>query len=106
MLPPARFTAPASRFRFPSIRSRITRSPFTSGVWRHRDWHGQGVGAGLFKDAVLSTAKLAAEIGIRALLCHAIDENAKKFYLHHGFIESPIEPLTVMLSIARLAKGL
>ena len=66
----------------------------------HSDWNGQGVGAGLLKDAVLRTARLAEEIGIRALLCHAIDENAKKFYLHHGFIESPIEPLTVMLNIA------
>ena len=70
----------------------------------HSDWNGQGVGAGLLKDAVLRTAKLAEEMGIRALLCHAIDENAKKFYLHHGFIKSPIEPLTVMLNIARLVK--
>ena len=71
----------------------------------HSDWNGQGVGAGLLKDAVRRAARLAEEIGIRALLCHAIDENAKKFYLHHGFIESPIEPLTVMLSIAKLVKG-
>ena len=71
----------------------------------HSDWNGQGVGAGLLKDAILRTARLAEEIGIRALLCHAIDENAKKFYLHHGFIESPIEPLTVMLNIAKLVKG-
>ena len=71
----------------------------------HSDWNGQGVGAGLLKDAVLRTARLAEEIGIRALLCHAIDENAKKFHLHHGFIESPIEPLTVMLNIAKLVKG-
>jgi GNAT superfamily N-acetyltransferase len=70
----------------------------------HSDWNGQGVGVGLLKDAVLRTAKLAEEMGIRALLCHAIDENAKKYYLHHGFIESPIEPLTVMLNIARLVK--
>ena len=71
----------------------------------HSDWNGQGVGAGLLKDAVWRTARLAEEIGIRALLCHAIDENAKKFYLHHGFIESPIEPLTAMLNIAKLVKG-
>ena len=71
----------------------------------HSDWNGQGVGAGLLKDAILRTARLAEEIGIRALLCHAIDENAKKFHLHHGFIESPIEPLTVMLNIAKLVKG-
>lgn len=33
------------------------------------------------------------------MLCHAIDEEAKAFYLHHGFVESPIQPLTVMLSL-------
>jgi hypothetical protein len=40
-------------------------------------------------------------MGIRALLCHAISQSAKDFYLHHGFIESPIEPMTVMLSLAK-----
>jgi GNAT superfamily N-acetyltransferase len=71
----------------------------------HTDWEGQGIGSGLLKDAVLRTVRLAEEMGIRALLCHAIDESAKQFYLHHGFIESPIEPLTVMLSVAKLAKA-
>jgi hypothetical protein len=39
------------------------------------------------------------------LLCHAIDERAKQFYLHHGFIASPIDPLMVMLNIAKLVKA-
>jgi hypothetical protein len=30
-----------------------------------------------------------------ALLVHALDEQAKAFYLAHGFIESPIEPMTL-----------
>ena len=69
----------------------------------HLDWTKQGIGAGLLKDSVLRTIRLAQEMGIRALLCHAIDEDAKRFYLHHGFVESPIEALTVMLNIAKLA---
>ena len=72
----------------------------------HVDWAGQGIGTGLLKDAILRTVRLAGEMGIRALLCHAINEQAKQFYLHHGFIASPIEPLTVMLNIAKLAKTL
>ena len=72
----------------------------------HLDWAGQGIGTGLLKDAILRTARLAEEMGIRALLCHAINEKARQFYLHHGFASSPIEPLTVMLNIARLAKTL
>ena len=38
-----------------------------------------------------------------ALLVHALDEQAKAFYLAHGFIESPIEPMTLMLSLAQTA---
>lgn len=68
----------------------------------HTDWAGQGIGAGLLKDAVLRALRLSQEMGIRALLCHAISEEAKRFYLHHGFVVSPIEPLTVMLNLAKL----
>lgn len=66
----------------------------------HRDWGGRGIGAGLLKDAVLRTLRVSQELGIRAMLCHAIDDSAKRFYLHHGFVESPGEPLTVMLNLA------
>ncbi len=55
-------------------------------------WHGCGIGSGLLKDAV-----------IRALLVHALNEQAKAFYLGHGFIASPIEPMTLMLSLAQTA---
>jgi GNAT superfamily N-acetyltransferase len=68
----------------------------------HADWTGCGIGAGLLKDAVLRALRLSQELGIRALLCHALHEDAKRFYLHHGFVESPIEPLTVMLNLAKL----
>lgn len=70
----------------------------------HMDWQGQGIGPGLLKDAIVRTMRLAEDMGIRALLAHALHERAKRFYLHHGFIESPIEGLTVMLNIAKLAK--
>lgn len=36
------------------------------------------------------------------MLCHAISEETKQFYLHYGFVESPIEPLTVTLNMAKL----
>ena len=71
----------------------------------HSAWGGRGIGAGLLKDAVLRTMRLSEELGIRALLCHAISQDAKNFYRHHGFVESPIEPMTVMLNIANLARA-
>lgn len=68
----------------------------------HADWAGRGIGAGLLKDAVLRSKRLSEEVGVRALLCHAISDSAREFYLHHGFIESPIEPMTLMLNLAKL----
>jgi hypothetical protein len=49
--------------------------------------------------------RLSEEMGIRALLCHAISQDAKNFYRHHGFVESPIEPMTLMLNIAKFARA-
>lgn len=66
----------------------------------HADWTGQGIGAGLLKDAVQRTLHVCREIGARALVCHAMDEMAKAFYLMHGFIESPMDAMTVMLPVA------
>jgi GNAT superfamily N-acetyltransferase len=69
----------------------------------HQSWGGKGIGSGLLKDAVLRSIGVAATVGARALLCHAISPEAKKFYLKHGFIESPVEPMTVMLNLGPLA---
>jgi len=66
----------------------------------HADWTGQGIGAGLLKDAVQRTLQVCREIGARALVCQAIDEPAKAFYLRHGFTESPMDAMTLMLPVA------
>jgi len=68
----------------------------------HEDWTGHGIGRGLLKDALQRTLQASDQLGIRALLCHAIDASARSFYLHHGFVESPIDPMTLMLGLARL----
>jgi len=68
----------------------------------HAEWTHQGIGRGLLKDALLRTLSVARDAGIRAILCHAISAKAKHFYLKHGFVESPIDDLTVMLNIAKL----
>lgn len=68
----------------------------------HTEWASQGIGRGLLKDALLRTLRVAANAGIRAILCHAISSKAKQFYLNHGFVESPIDELTVMLNVAKL----
>lgn len=65
----------------------------------HSQWEGQGIGKGLLKDAVLRSVKTSELIGVKAMLCHAIDEKAKDFYVKHGFLQSPLNPLTVMLPL-------
>ncbi len=56
-----------------------------------RGSQGQGIGAGLLKDAMLRTVQAADIAGIRALAVHAKDENARRFYEHFGFIPSPTD---------------
>lgn len=65
-----------------------------------RAFHGQGVGAGLLRDAVLRIVQAAEIAGIRAILVHAISEEAKRFYERYGFVASPVDPLTVMIAVA------
>lgn len=62
-------------------------------------WHGKGLGKALLKDAVLRTLRVAKDVGIRALLVHALSESAKQFYQYNGFIDSPCAPMTLMLAI-------
>lgn len=69
----------------------------------HAAWSGKGIGSGLLKDAVLRSVAVSKTVGARALLCHAISLDAKKFYLRHGFIESPVDAMTMMLNLAPLA---
>lgn len=71
----------------------------------HKNWMGQGIGAGLLKDAILRSIRSSEEIGVRVMLCHAIDEEAKKFYLKHGFLASPVNDMTVMLPLPLQLQG-
>lgn len=57
----------------------------------------QGLGKALLKDALLRTAQAAEIVGVRALLVHAIDEDARRFYLHFNFEPSPVDPIHLML---------
>ena len=67
-------------------------------------FHGRGLGTGLLRDAILRTRQAAEIAGIRAILVHAMSETAKRFYEKWGFVASPIDPLTVMITVAEAAK--
>jgi len=34
-----------------------------------------------------------------AILVHALSEQAKQFYLSRGFVESPLQPMTLIMTL-------
>ena len=71
-----------------------------------RAYQEQGLGSALLKDALLRTRNAAAIAGIRAVLLHAISDDAKRFYEKAGFSASPIDPMTMMITLADIEKAL
>lgn len=68
------------------------------------DHRAQGIqlGAALLQDAVHRAVIVSQNAGVRALLVHALHEQAKQFYEHYGFQESPLHPMTLMLRLGTL----
>ena len=62
----------------------------------------RGLGRALFQDAARRVLHAADAIGIRGLLVHALSEEAKAFYLRLGFEPSPLDPMTLMVTLADL----
>lgn len=60
-------------------------------------WSGRGLGAALLKDALRRTAAAADIAGIRAVVVHAKDDEARRFYQHFGFEPFENEPLHLYL---------
>ena len=70
-----------------------------------RGYQGRGLGRALFQDGAKRVLHAAVAIGIRGMLVHAISEEAKAFYLALGFEPSPLEPMTLMVTLADLRKS-
>lgn len=60
---------------------------------------GQKLGAALLKDAVLRASAVSQQVGVKALLVHALNDKAKAFYLNYGFQVSPIDDLILLLKL-------
>jgi GNAT superfamily N-acetyltransferase len=71
----------------------------------HKDFQGRKIGPSLLRDAVLRTLQAAEIAGIRAILVHAISDRARQFYEDCGFIASPIDPMTLMITVAEAVKA-
>ena len=62
-------------------------------------WQHAGLGRSLLRDAILRTLSVSQQAGVKALLVHTLSEDAKQFYLHNGFLESPLDPMTLIISL-------
>ena len=71
-----------------------------------RGEQGKGLGKALLRDALARIAQAADLVGVRAVLVHAIDDAARRFYLHQGFEESPVDPFQLMMLMKDLRASL
>ncbi len=67
---------------------------------------GKGLGKALLFDALSRIAEAADIVAVRAVLVHAIDAAARRFYLHFGFDESPIDPYQLLLLLKDLRRAI
>ena len=71
-----------------------------------RTYQGRGLGRALVRDAARRVVHAADVIGIRGILAHAISKEAKAFYLSLGFDPSPIESMTLMVTLSDVRKSI
>lgn len=67
---------------------------------------GRGLGTALLKDALLRTIQAAEIAGLRAMLVHAKDDSAKRFYEKFGFEPSPIDAYHLFLRLSDILSSL
>jgi len=65
-------------------------------------WQRHGFGAALLRDAILRTVQVSEVVGVRALLVHALSEQAAGFYEAQGFHPSPVNPRTLFLPLSEV----
>lgn len=69
-------------------------------------YQGKSLGSLLLRDAIYRVLNVSQQVGVRAILVHAISEDAKRFYEQYGFKQSPVESLTLFLPIKSLRNAL
>ena len=67
---------------------------------------GKGLGKALLFDALSRIEEAADIVAVRAVMVHAIDEAARRFYEHFEFEPSPVDPFQLLLLLKDLRKAL
>ena len=68
-------------------------------------YHGRGIGGGLLKDALSRALAASRIIGARAVIVHAIDDEAVRFYATFGFKPFPEEARTMYLAMVGIGQA-
>lgn len=66
----------------------------------------QGIGKALLREAIARAIQVSEIVGVKALMVHAIDDEAMAFYTKYGFQTFPVGSQTPFLPIATLTKAL
>jgi GNAT superfamily N-acetyltransferase len=66
----------------------------------------KGIGPAMLTEAMQRTLEISQAAGVRALMVHAIDDEAVTFYLKYGFVIFPTDSRTMFLPIETLAAAL
>jgi GNAT superfamily N-acetyltransferase len=67
-------------------------------------WQRKGLGAALLVDALRRILAAADIVGVRAVMVHAKDQSARRFYEHFDFDPSPFDPLQLFLLTKEIAR--
>ena len=72
-----------------------------------REFQQLHLGHALLKDAFQRVLNVSDQVGVRAILIHALDESARAFYMRFAeFESSPTDPLHLLLLLKDLKKAL
>jgi GNAT superfamily N-acetyltransferase len=69
------------------------------------EFHGRGIGALLLRDALARVLAAAEQVAIRAVVAHAVSDQAAAFYLRFGFKPLADKPRTLMITLVELRRS-
>lgn len=62
-------------------------------------YHNQGLGSALLRDAMIRAVSVSSDAGVFAIMVHSLSPAAKQFYLSRGFVQSPLQPMTLIMTL-------
>ena len=96
---PTRLTKGTGQFDVPVV--------ILARLGEDKNYQQQGLGRAIVVDAFRRVDKVADDVGVRAMLIHAEDEDARQFYMNLAtFDVSPVDPRQLMLLMKDLRRAI